>query len=185
MSIDNLLSDKETIRKDKIELVAYDQNWAIKAQDEMFSIRQAAHADWFCDIQHMGSTAVVGLTAKPIIDIMIGVSELAKAKALVPILSAMDYQYWEDNPKKDRLFFVKGMPPYGKKRTHHVHVFEIDSLEWRNRQLFRDALQANEALQKNYVALKERLAKQFTYDREAYTHAKSDFILSAISTISA
>jgi GrpB-like predicted nucleotidyltransferase (UPF0157 family) len=78
-------------------------------------------------LEHFGSTAISGLSAKPIIDILIAVRSLAAAQAtFVETLRNLDYVYWADNPKKDRMFFVKGMPPFGSKRSHHVHVTEPD-----------------------------------------------------------
>jgi GrpB-like predicted nucleotidyltransferase (UPF0157 family) len=76
-------------------------------------------------IEHIGSTAVPGLSAKPIIDIAIAVRSLEEARAtIVESLEALGYSHWRANPQRDRLFLVKGLPLSSPKRTHHVHVTE-------------------------------------------------------------
>src|SRR5262249_39035074 len=128
------------------------------------------------DIAHFGSTAVPGLPAKPIIDIAIAVRSLATARteAVAP-LERIDYAYWADNPKRDRLFFVKGLPPHAPQRTHHVHITEPDGEVWAQLR-FRDYLRADHDAAARYAALKRELAAQHRADREAYTEAKASFI---------
>jgi GrpB-like predicted nucleotidyltransferase (UPF0157 family) len=75
-----------------------------------------------------------------------------------------------------RLFFIKGMPPYGIKRTHHVHIVESDSPHWINKIKFRDCLIAHPDKAREYAELKANLAQKFKYDREQYTEAKSEFV---------
>jgi len=89
------------------------------------------------------------------------------------------YVYWADNPKKDRMFFVKGMPPFGSKRSHHVHVTEPDGEMWR-RLAFRDYLRAHPEEAETYERLKRRLAAEHRTDREAYTDAKSAYVESVM-----
>lgn len=128
-------------------------------------------------IEHFGSTAVPGQVAKPIIDILIAVHSLARAKAeaVAPILS-LGYVYWEDNPKPDRMLFVKGMPPYGARRTHHVHITEPTGEMWQRRLAFRDHLRAHPDEAERYAALKRDLAQRHATDRESYTGAKTDYV---------
>lgn len=125
-------------------------------------------------IEHFGSTAVPRLAAKPVIDIMLIVDEVDRWSVLRGPIESLEYVFWSENPREDRLFFAKGMPPYGKKRTHHLHVrVTADS----QRELaFRDALRASTATAAEYAMLKRKLADRFTRDREAYTEAKSDFV---------
>jgi GrpB-like predicted nucleotidyltransferase (UPF0157 family) len=119
---------------------------------------------------------VPGLAAKPIIDILIAVRSLAAARdAFVDRLRGLDYVYWAENPKQDRMFFVKGMPPFGAKRSHHVHVTEPQGEMWR-RLAFRDYLRAHPQEAETYERLKRRLAAEHQTDREAYTDAKSAYI---------
>lgn len=86
------------------------------------------------------------------------------------------HEYWANNPDPKRMFFVKGMPPYGEKRTHHVHIFEQDSDHWCNKLLFRDYLRLHPDVAKEYEQLKIKLAQEHLYDREKYTDEKLDFV---------
>ena len=128
-------------------------------------------------IEHFGNTASAGLAAKPIIDILIGVVSLARAKAtMVEPIRALGYVYWAENPKTDRMFFVKGMPPHGERRTHHVHITEPDGEMWQRRLPFRDYLRANPDEARRYEVLKRDLAARFPGDRERYTEAKTEYV---------
>jgi GrpB-like predicted nucleotidyltransferase (UPF0157 family) len=171
-----MLFHQSTPIKDQIVLEKYDKNWPAKALAEINLIKEKCNFNWIKDIQHFGSTAVVGLISKPIIDIMIGVEDIHEAISLVPILESLGYLFWQENPNSDRLFFVKGMPPFAKQRTHHVHVFTINSYEWKARKAFRDYLNTHELARISYETLKSDLAKKFPEDRESYTLAKTHFV---------
>ena len=162
---------------DDVELVAYDPDWPRQFAAEAERLRGVLDPAQVLGIEHFGSTAVPGLVAKPIIDILIAVPSLtrAKAEAIAPILS-LGYVYWGDNPKQDRMFFVKGMPPYGTRRTHHVHITEPDGEMWQRRLAFRDYLRAHPDEAARYAALKHDLARRHAADREAYTDAKADYV---------
>src|SRR5260370_10993497 len=121
-------------------------------------------------LEHFGSRGVPDLAAKPIIDILIAVRSLADAQAtFVEALRNLDYVYWADNPMKDRMFFVRGMPPFGSRRSHHVHVTEPHGEMWQ-----RLAFREEEA--GTYERLKRRLAAEHQTAREAYTDAKSAYV---------
>ncbi len=171
-----LMLKKVKPKNDDVILESYNPNWPLKAKQEIELLKKDLNFPWLVDIQHFGSTAVKGLSAKPIIDIIIGVTDLEQAKTMIPIIENMGYLFWDENPKKDRFFFVKGMPPYGKQRTHHVHVFETTSYEWHVRQLFRDYLNSHTQALRDYQHLKEQLADKYKTDREGYTQAKEGFI---------
>ena len=160
---------------DEIEIVDYNPNWANMFEREAEAIRGVVKKDLIVEIQHIGSTAVPGLAAKPVIDIMIGLRDLSDGKKIIQPLKELGYVYWADNPDDKKMFFVKGMPPYGKKRTHHVHVVEIDGEFWQRR-LFRDYLRINPQEASRYEKLKRDLAVRFRDDREAYTEGKSDYV---------
>lgn len=164
---------------DEIIVVEYDPQWQIRFAEEAASVWQVLGIHSL-QIEHIGSTAVPELAAKPIIDLMVGVKFLDDAKSAVSLLETLGYIYWRDDPRPGRMFFVKGMPPYGKQRTHHLHIVEVDSEEWEQRLLFRDYLCHHPDEAQRYAALKYELAAHFRCDREAYTNAKSDYILSAI-----
>jgi GrpB-like predicted nucleotidyltransferase (UPF0157 family) len=159
---------------DEIEIVEYNPDWADMYEQEAASIRKAL-GSLILEIEHIGSTAVPGLAAKPVIDIMVGLRCLSNGKNTIKPLEELGYVYWRDNPNPQKMFFVKGMPPYGEKRTHHVHVVEIDGEFWQRR-LFRDYLRIHPEEVRRYEALKRDLAARFRNDREAYTQGKSDFV---------
>ncbi len=159
---------------DEIEIIEHNPDWANMFEREAESIRTAL-GNLTVEIQHIGSTAVPGLAAKPVIDIMVGLHNLSDGESTIQPLENLGYVYWAENPNPEKMFFVKGMPPYGEKRTHHVHVVEIDGEFWQRR-LFRDYLRRNSEEAQRYEKLKRDLAVQFRNDREAYTQGKSDYI---------
>ena len=123
-------------------------------------------------IEHVGSTAVDGLCAKPVIDIMVGVTSLTRSEPAKEILRENGYQYAEY--KIDVMhWFCK---PSFAMRTHHLHLVPFGSPLWHERLAFRDALRADSTLAAEYAALKQDLARSFEFDREAYTDAKTPFI---------
>jgi GrpB-like predicted nucleotidyltransferase (UPF0157 family) len=176
MSIKNLTPDYD-IKKDAISLVDYNPAWPTLASAMIQRIKTILPYSWIVDIQHVGSTAIPGIAAKPIIDIYVGVTSLALAiqHAIAPI-EAMGFQYWQENLDKTRMFFVKGMPSFGTGRTHHIHITEYESTPWRRTILFRDYLRQHPAEAKCYEQLKHKLMEQHRYDREAYTDGKNDYV---------
>lgn len=161
---------------DEVEIRPYDPAWPALFEAERSALEGALSGEPLIGIEHFGSTAIPGLAAKPIIDILIAATDLAAARATFPArLAPLGYLFWADNPKTDRLFFVKGLPPHGERRTHHVHVTQPDGEPW-IRLAFRDYLRANPDAAAEYAALKTRLAAEYRTDREAYTEAKTDFV---------
>lgn len=174
---DYIRNNKEVLDKDHVEIVSYNPSWPNDARMEIEKLKAILPLNRIIDIQHVGSTAIPGLSAKPIIDIQIAVKSLNEMKAIaVPLLQKMGYEYWDDNPDPERMFFAKGMPPYGEKRTHHVHIVEPTSKHWKGKILFRDYLVSHPELAKEYEHLKMNLAQQHTFDREQYTDAKGEFV---------
>ena len=166
--------------REHVEIVAYDPRWPDLFEREKAHLFAVVPGDIIRRVEHFGSTAIPGLSAKPIIDILIAVQSLAVAQVtFVEALRKLDYVYWADNPKKDRMFFVKGMPPFGSKRSHHVHVTEQLGEMWQ-RLAFRDYLRAHPEEAETYQRLKKRLAAEHRTDREAYTYAKSAYVESVM-----
>jgi GrpB-like predicted nucleotidyltransferase (UPF0157 family) len=162
---------------DDVEIIPYDPAWTTLFATEAENLRAILDPGQIIGIEHFGSTAVPELAAKPIIDILIAVKSLAHAKsAMVEPIIALGYAYWAENPKTDRMFFVKGMPPYGERRTHHVHITEPDGEMWRRRLLFRDHLRGDPEEAHRYEALKRELAARYPDDRERYTDAKTEYV---------
>lgn len=161
---------------DEVELVAYDAAWPALYLAEAARLGAALPPGLILAMEHFGSTAIPGMPAKPIIDILMAVPavEAARASAVLP-LGALGYAFWSENPKRDRLFFVKGLPPSAPRRTHHVHMCEAGSEMWQ-RLLFRDHLRTHPEEAARYAALKHGLAARHREDREAYTAAKTDYV---------
>lgn len=161
---------------DEVALAEYDPAWPAMYAAEAARLRAALPAGLVLAMEHFGSTAIPGLVAKPVIDILVAVPsvEAARAVAVAP-MEALGYAFWADNPKRDRLFFVKGLPPAAPHRTHHVHMMERDGELWR-RLGFRDYLRAHPEEAARYAALKRELAARHREDREAYTAAKAAYV---------
>ncbi len=161
---------------DDIELVDYDPRWPALFAEEEKRLRSVLDPASIAGLEHFGSTAIPGMSAKPIIDILIAVRSLAEARrSYVAPLQGLGYVYWAENPKTDRMFFVKGMPPFGAGRTHHVHVTEREGEMWQ-RLAFRDYQRAHPDEALRYESLKQRLASRHGADREAYTEAKAAYV---------
>ena len=174
---DYVRDDIEIIKKDYIHIIPYQTEWPEMAKTEIGKLKTVFSNIKIMDIQHVGSTAIPGIPAKPIIDIQMGVNSLEEIKPFaISALQKMGYEYWYENPDPTKMFFVKGMPPYGEKRTHHVHIFEYDSEHFRNKIIFRDYLRLHPDVARDYDKLKQQLAKEHVYDREKYTEAKLNFV---------
>jgi GrpB-like predicted nucleotidyltransferase (UPF0157 family) len=165
-----------TMTADAVDLVKYDPRWPELAIEEIHMLRGIFPEDRFPVIEHIGSTSIPGMDAKPILDILIVCKDIGEARSLIPRVLEQGYVYWDDNPDHNHLFFVKGLPPHGAGRTHHVHVHPIAHAAIDRTILFRDRLRANRQLAQQYQALKHRLADLHKNNREAYTIAKGAFI---------
>lgn len=123
-------------------------------------------------IEHVGSTAVPGLSAKPIVDIMAGVRDLPSSRPAIEAVRPMRYNYF---PYKSDVmhWFCK---PSDVERTHHLHLVPVGSRLWRERLAFRDQLRRDAVTREAYLEFKLRLAAEFRDDREAYTAAKGPFV---------
>lgn len=174
---DYIRDNKAILAKDYVEIVPYNPSWPSDANIEIEKLKNVIPENCIVDIQHVGSTAIPGLSAKPIIDIQIAVKSLSEMKIIaIPALQKLGYEYWYDNPDFERMFFVKGLPPFGDKRTHHVHIVEPTSKHWIEKIAFRDYLISHSGAAKEYEQLKMELAQKHTFDREEYTSAKGAFV---------
>jgi GrpB-like predicted nucleotidyltransferase (UPF0157 family) len=164
---------------DKVVIAPYNPNWILLFNQESAKIRLVLNVNLVTRIEHFGSTAIPGLAAKPIIDMLIGVRSLKEAKQVaVSPLEQLGYAYWSENPDPQRMFFVKGLPP-NSPRTHHIHMVEPDSVLW-ERLIFRDYLCRHSSEATRYAQLKYHLAQRFSSDREAYTMGKANYIKSVM-----
>jgi GrpB-like predicted nucleotidyltransferase (UPF0157 family) len=146
----------------------HDTRWKVLFEDERESIRQAL-GPLAISIEHVGSTAVPGMRAKPVIDILVTVERL-RLEDVEKTLETMGYVHVPIDDA-ERLFFRKGMP-----RTHHLHLVRQGGEEHRKHVLFRDRLIAHPEEAVEYQRLKEDLAGRFREDRQAYSDGKDDFI---------
>jgi len=170
------------VLKDKIAVVAYDPSWPDLFAEERIHLQSCLPAGLVKRIAHFGSTAVPDLPAKPIIDILVEVTDLDQTrKHIAPILETQGYDYFwrssHDNGKPPHYAWFIKRDPNGN-RTHHIHMVESSFEHHWDRLLFRDYLIANRETALQYGLLKQRLADKSPNDRIAYTKAKTDFIMS-------
>jgi GrpB-like predicted nucleotidyltransferase (UPF0157 family) len=163
---------------DRIELVDPDPSWPEQFEKEARVLRSVLSHVQDLRLEHFGSTAVPNVRAKPIIDILLIHPEREIWSRFVDPISSLGYVYWAENPRKDRMFFVKGMPPFGARRSHHVHVRTPEDAE--GELAFRDTLRSDPALAHDYVKLKQQLAQRHATDREAYTEGKTAFVMQVL-----
>jgi len=156
----------------RIHIVPYDTSWVAQFERER-AVLERLLAPWRGGpIEHVGSTAIPGLCAKPVIDIMVGVTSLPESEPAKSALREAGYQYAEY--KTDVMhWFCK---PSFAMRTHHLHLIPFGAPLWHDRLKFRDILRADPVLAADYATLKLALASKFEFDREAYTEAKSAFV---------
>ncbi len=163
-----------------MELRPYDPDWA-GCFDEERARLLAALPGLIRAVEHIGSTAIPGLDAKPIIDLQAGLTALADSEQVIPKLVELGYTYMPERVFEHRIFLPRGPE---ERRTHYLHLLERDGEEWEVRLRFRDALRAEAALRQEYQELKHRLALQFGHDRESYTEAKSEFVARVLTALS-
>jgi GrpB-like predicted nucleotidyltransferase (UPF0157 family) len=172
-------------RKDGIELSRYDSLWPEKFNLEKRALRHALGFIPGLKIEHIGSTSIPEMAAKPVLDIMVGVARAEDWPRMVKPIQMAGYYYWASKTTAQEMLFVKGISPFGERRTHHVHVYELQGDRWNRELAFRDYLISHPREARNYEALKRNLAMRFPFDREAYTRSKSGFIEGILSKISA
>ena len=162
-----------------VVVVDYDPQWTTSYEEEKERILGVI-GDVAVAIEHIGSTAVPGLGAKPIIDIMVAVSRLADAERCIEPLQEIGYEYVPEynDVIPERRYFHKGPPGA---RTYHLHMVELTSGFWERHLLFRDSLRVHPEEAQRYDQLKKDLAAKFGSDRDGYTEAKTSFIESVIA----
>jgi GrpB-like predicted nucleotidyltransferase (UPF0157 family) len=163
---------------DNIIIQAYDSAWPKLAEAEIKVIKEVTKHLHYVAVEHLGSTAVSGLASKPIIDIFISLKAIEEAEKWIKPLETLGYVFWNENLDKSHLRFFKGIPPFGMKRTHHIHIVDNSTIE--HRILFRNILRRDEKIRHEYESLKLKLSKLYPTDREGYTAKKSEFIEKAL-----
>jgi GrpB-like predicted nucleotidyltransferase (UPF0157 family) len=154
-------------------LVDHDPEWATAFEEERTRIRSAV-GDVARGIEHYGSTAVAGLRAKPIIDILLGVAPLEDWIKCKAPLESLGYDYAENAGVPGHFIFGRGRNR--GERTHLLHVVEFDGESWRSNLAFRDALRADESLRAGYQRTKEQAVAVAPEGRAKYNELKHTFI---------
>jgi len=166
------------VADEPVHVTGYDPAWPARFADERDQVT-AALARWLAaPVEHIGSTSVPGLPAKPIVDMLAPVRSLAEAQDAVPPLQRDGWVFWPEDPYRYyRLWFLRPQP---ESRTHHLHVIEHDHPHAQALLAFRDALRADPDLRTSYADLKKQLAREHRGNRNAYTNAKADFVAGVV-----
>jgi GrpB-like predicted nucleotidyltransferase (UPF0157 family) len=165
----------------QVHIEDYDPMWPVLFSVERQRIVEVLEPWMAGPIEHVGSTAVPGLRAKPIIDIMVAVRTLEESRPAIDVLRSLSYGYY---PYRADLmhWFCKPSPEF---RTHHLHLVPFRGRLWTERLLFRDYLRSHPQAASEYAMLKARLAEEHRFDREKYTDAKGPFIQRILAIASA
>ena len=161
------------LHKHIVKLVPHEKYWHDLFESEKYVLHALLH-NYVLDIQHVGSTAVDGIKAKPIIDIAVLISDEEDFHTIVDVLESNGYEYKGDAGSSGGELIVKCSAP--DVRTHHIHFVRKADLQWKNYLYFRDVLNTNHELALAYNELKEELEKKFMHNRQEYTRAKNEFI---------
>ena len=165
------------LRRGTVRLEEYNPEWADLFDQEKKLLRKT-FGDKIIAIEHIGSTAIPGIPAKPIIDINAAIPSLDDTDDFVTKLQELGYEYIPERRFSDRQFFPKGP---SEKRTHHLNLVEITSeTGWKNQLLFRDYLRTHPDIRDEYVTLKRELAHKYADNRDDYTEQKSNFVIRII-----
>jgi GrpB-like predicted nucleotidyltransferase (UPF0157 family) len=154
-----------------VRLVEYDERWPA-----LFAVELQRIA-WECGtlplrLEHIGSTAIAGMCAKPVLDIVAGRPQARSVSDYAAALKRAGFTHRGERGVPGREFFCKGDP-----RAYHLHLVEADGPLWKDYLSFRDYLRAHAEAAGEFAALKRLLAARFAGDREAYMHAKSARVL--------
>lgn len=155
-----------------VEVKPYDEQWASNFEEESHKLHEIFGSE-IIEMHHIGSTSVIGLLAKPIIDIMPVVRDINRIDEFHKAMVAIGYDPKGENGIPERRYFQKG----GDNRTHHVHIYEWGNSEIERHLAFRDYLRAHPDVAQNYGDLKKRLSQRFPYDIESYIKGKEQLAL--------
>lgn len=168
------------LKRGTVKLYEYEEEWEIEAQNTITKLRKIL-GNIIKDIQHVGSTAIPSIKAKPIIDIAIAVDDFNEILAFEKDLKNEGFYYRPNSDLGKQLLFASGSyyEGTGNLQTHFIHIVKTESMDWINYINFRDYLNNNLSVAKEYEMLKESLALQFSIDngREKYLKGKHEFIV--------
>lgn len=171
VNMTDLSSRKLGLKRGTVTLAEYTHQWR-----EAFCEERALLADALalvpCQIEHIGSTSVPGLKAKPLLDIAVGIKGSYPLTDCIPIIESIGYTYRGEDDEIGYMF-VRGPQD---NRTHYLHVVRLGDSNWDRWLMFRDYLRANPDARQTYESEKTRLATLFEEDRDSYTSGKSRVI---------
>jgi GrpB-like predicted nucleotidyltransferase (UPF0157 family) len=176
----------DRVTREKVAIAPYDPRWPEVFRQENEHLLSCLPSGLIARIEHFGSTAVPGLAAKPIVDILVEVTDLQLTRSrIVPVLEAQRYDYfWRptygDDGPPFYAWFIKRHAETGE-RTHHIHMVEKEFSDHWDRLLFRDYLIAHPEVAREYGLLKIQLASISPQDRVAYTRGKTEFIIKVMN----
>lgn len=181
VGVETLRERIERVLREDVAITPYDPRWPELFRQEKEHLFSLLPWDLVGRIEHFGSTAVPGLAAKPIVDVLVEVADLERTRSEVaPLLEAKGYDYfWRPTHGEEGppfyAWFIKRQPESGL-RTHHIHMVEPDFTEHWDRLLFRDYLIEHPKVAREYERLKLNLASAYPKDRLAYTDGKTKFV---------
>ena len=166
------------LQRDAVELACQSEYWIAYGTEKCRILQQACNGI-DCDVQHVGSTSVPNLKAKPIIDIVIGLSDMTDFERVHTAICNLGYIYRGiGSGSNGHLFVLESKPDV---RTEHLHVIPLGSEKWDTYILFRNALRNSSSLVAEYTILKESLLSCFSNNRKEYTAGKAQFIRNVLN----
>ena len=161
------------LKRGTVKLTPHNPKWLSIFEKEKQALFRIL-GDLVVDIQHIGSTSIPGIQAKPIIDISVGIKSMKDSRKFIPLLESIGYEYRPDfGGPTIQLLFVRGPE---EKRTHYLHLMKHNGSIWKNDLTFRDFLRKDKKRAKQYSELKQDLAAKYADNRATYTASKADFI---------
>ena len=164
----------------ELVLSEYQDTWPRQFEQVAVQLR-ATIPTHVASLEHIGSNSVRGLCAKPVLDLLLGVSSLAEVEAAIPALASVGFVYRPEHEAAipDRRYFVR---PLGQTLRVHLHAVLLGGLLWQQHLQFRDALRQEPLLREQYATLKRTLAATHAGDKAAYTEAKAPFIRQVLAS---
>lgn len=170
MTTDDIWANLGTFHNE-VKILPYNRAWPEIFQQEKIRISKACPS--LKGIEHIGSTSIKNLDAKPIIDIMLGHQSKNPMEEFVGPMQSLGYDYLGEYGIPERLFFVL---KHNGHNIIHCHMFAYDNWQWKRHVFFRDYLRQHHDVAQEYLELKLRLAQQYRHDRQAYSAHKTDFV---------
>ena len=166
--------------KRDLTIVPYQSGWVELFEQEADRLRNALGENAL-RIEHIGSTSIPGMMAKPIIDMMAAVESLNEAAKFIPVVEALGYEYKPHDTVPERKFFAK--EPNPEIRSHHLNLAELDSGFWKDQIAFRDYLRKHKQMAVGYVELKKRLAEEYGQTGQLNLEGKTPFVTKVLELV--